>query len=69
MICNWLANWEYLFSGESFKKIDAFCIRREKRSDVHTEDQRIRREISSRTKASQAKASLSENLSKIERLH
>ena len=56
MICDWLANWECLFPGESFIKIEAFRVRKEKISDDHTTDRRIRKEISPRTKTSPAKA-------------
>ena len=63
MICDWLAN------RESSIKIDVFRVRWEKRSYVHTKDQRIRKEMFPRTKASPAKASLSEKLNKIEKLH
>ena len=38
-------------------------------SDVHTKDKRIRKEIFPRTKTSSAKASLSEKLNKVEKLH
>ena len=62
MICDLLANQEYSFLGESSIKIHAFRFRGEI-SDVHAEDQRIRKEISS------AKASLSEKLSNIGRPH
>ena len=69
MICDWLDNREYLFREESSIKVDVFRVRWEKRSDVHTKDKKIRREISSRTKTSLAKVSFSEKLSKIERPH
>ena len=54
-----------MFPGESSIKIDLFRVRREKISNVHTED-RIRKEPFPRTKASPAKNSLSEKLSNIE---
>ena len=41
----------------------------EKISDVHNENRRLRKEISPRTKVSLSKASLSEKLSNIKRLH
>ena len=69
MISDWLDNWECLFPGESSIKIDVFSVRWEKRSDVHTKGKRIRKEISPRTKVSQAKASISEKLNTIEKLH
>ena len=69
MICDWLANQECLFPGESSIKVDVLRVKREKRSDVHTKNKRIRKEIFPRTKASPAKDSLSKKLSKIERLH
>ena len=55
--------------GQSRMFVSTGILRWEKRSDVHTEDRRIRKEVSPRTKASSTKASLSEKLSKIERLH
>ena len=70
MICDWLAHRECFFSpSESSKRVDVFEVRSERRSDVHTEDKRIKKEISPRTKSSRAKASLSEKLSKIKILH
>ena len=69
MICNWLANWECLFPRESSIKVNIFRVKREKRSDVHTINRRIRQEISPKTKVSLAKASFSKKLSNIERLH
>ena len=69
MICDWLAIWECLFSGESSIKINVFRVGKEKRADVHMEDRGIKKEISPRTKASPARASLSKKLSNIERLH
>ena len=62
MIIDWLANRDCLFPGESSVKIDVFRVRGEKRSDVHTEDKRIRKELKS-----PAKVSLSKKLSKLER--
>ena len=70
MICDWLANRECFFLGAIlYKKINVFKVRWEKRSGVHTKDKRIRREISTGTKASPAKASLSEKLNMIEKPH
>ena len=69
MISDWLANGECCFPGESFIKIDIFGVRWEKRSDDHTIDERIRKEISPRTKASLAKSSFSEKLNELEKLH
>ena len=51
MICDWLANREWLFPGESPIKIDVFMVRK-KRFDIDTKDKGIRKEISPRTKAS-----------------
>ena len=59
MICDWLANWKCLFPRESSIKVNVFRVGWEKISDDHTEDRWIRKEISPRTKASLAKASLS----------
>ena len=56
-------------SWRILNKIHVFSFRGEKRSDVHTKDKRIRKEISSRNKAFPAKASLSEKLITIEKLH
>ena len=53
MICDWLANREYLFPGESSKNV--FSVRTENISDFHTKDRRIRKEIYPSTKASAAK--------------
>ena len=69
MICDLLANWDCLFLGESSSKVDVFRVKWEKRSGVHAKDQRIRKKISPRSKNSPAKASFSEKLSNIERLH
>ena len=69
MICDWLANWNFLFPGEFSIQVDVFRVRGEKRSDVHTEDKRIKKEISPRIKANPAKASLSKKLCMRERLH
>ena len=69
MICDWLANWEYLFPRGPSIKMHVFRVRREKISDVHAKNRRIRKAISQRTEASPAKASFSENLSYRERLH
>ena len=54
--------------GESQLKY-MFLDLEEKISDVHTEDRRIRKEISPSTEASLAKASLYEKFSNTERLH
>ena len=53
MICDWLANREYLFPRESSKNF--FSVRTENISNFHTKDRRIRKEISPSTKASAAK--------------
>ena len=60
MICDWLDNRECLLPGEASMKINVFRVREEKISDVHTEDRRIRKDISPRTKVILAKASLFE---------
>ena len=57
MICHWLANQECLFPGEFSIRIHVFRVRTEKKSNVHSEDKRIREEISPITKASPAKLS------------
>ena len=66
MIYDWLNNREFFFPMGILYKTDVFLGggRWEKRYDVHTEDQRIRKKVSPRTKASLTKASLSEKLSK-----
>ena len=58
MIYDWFTNGECLFPGESLIRIDVFRVRCEKRSDVHTKDKRIRKEISPRTKAFPAKTTI-----------
>ena len=63
MICDWLANQEYLFPWESSNKIDVFRVKKKKRSNVHIKDNRISKEISP------TKASLTKKLSTVERLH
>ena len=69
MICDWLANRECLFTRKSLIKVNILRVWWKKRSVVHTEDKRIRKEISLRTKFSPAKVSLSEKIELDRRLH
>ncbi len=64
IIGKYLANFSFENRHDNMRYSLALKTYGEKRSDVHTKDKRIRKEISPRTKASPA-----EKLNKIEKLH